>query len=95
MDDHPNATILRRLSDQMNAGMDAASIEAIMNEGLADDVEWHEIGRAEPTIGKAAMKERVAYVTSKAGVLGMARAMALDLAQHRVRVNAISPGRSR
>ena len=59
MDEHPNAAILRRLSDQMNAGMDAASIEAIMNEGLADDVEWHEIGRAEPTIGKAAMKERV------------------------------------
>ena len=29
--------------------------------------------------------------TSKAGVLGMTRAMALDLAEHRVRVNAISP----
>jgi NAD(P)-dependent dehydrogenase (short-subunit alcohol dehydrogenase family) len=40
----------------------------------------------------AAMKERVAYVTSKAGVLGMTRAIALDLAEHSVRVNAISPG---
>jgi NAD(P)-dependent dehydrogenase (short-subunit alcohol dehydrogenase family) len=39
----------------------------------------------------AAMKERVAYVTSKAGVLGMTRAMALDFAGQRVRVNAISP----
>src|SRR5437764_4415421 len=37
------------------------------------------------------MKERVAYCTSKAGLLGMTRAMAIDLAQHGVRVNAISP----
>jgi NAD(P)-dependent dehydrogenase (short-subunit alcohol dehydrogenase family) len=37
------------------------------------------------------MKERVAYCTSKAGLLGMTRAMAIDLAGHRVRVNAISP----
>jgi NAD(P)-dependent dehydrogenase (short-subunit alcohol dehydrogenase family) len=42
-------------------------------------------------VGIRPMKERVAYVTSKAGVIGMARAMALDLAEHRVRVNAISP----
>jgi NAD(P)-dependent dehydrogenase (short-subunit alcohol dehydrogenase family) len=42
-------------------------------------------------VGTVAMKERVAYCTSKAGVLGMTRAMALDLAEHRVRVNAISP----
>jgi NAD(P)-dependent dehydrogenase (short-subunit alcohol dehydrogenase family) len=37
------------------------------------------------------MKERVAYCASKAGVLGMARAMALDFAEYSVRVNAISP----
>ena len=42
-------------------------------------------------VATVAMKERVAYCTSKAGVLGMTRAMALDLAEHRVRVNAISP----
>lgn len=42
-------------------------------------------------VATVAMKERVAYVTSKAGVLGMTRAMALDFAQHNVRVNAISP----
>lgn len=60
MDEHPNVAILRRLSDQMNSSTNPGDIEAIMNEGLADDVEWHEIGRTEPTIGKAAMKERVA-----------------------------------
>jgi len=42
-------------------------------------------------VATTAMKERVAYCTSKAGVLGMTRAMALDFAEHRVRVNAVSP----
>jgi len=37
------------------------------------------------------MKERVAYCTSKAGILGMTRAVALDLTDKGVRVNAISP----
>ena len=34
----------------------------------------------------------VHYSASKAGVLGMTRAMALALAAHRIRVNAIAPG---
>jgi NAD(P)-dependent dehydrogenase (short-subunit alcohol dehydrogenase family) len=42
-------------------------------------------------VAVTAMKERVAYITSKAGLLGMMRSMALDLAEHQVRVNAISP----
>jgi len=32
------------------------------------------------------------YVTSKAGVVGMTRAMALELAPHNIRVNAVAPG---
>ncbi len=42
-------------------------------------------------VATAAMKDRVAYITSKHGVVGMARSMALDLADKGVRVNAISP----
>jgi NAD(P)-dependent dehydrogenase (short-subunit alcohol dehydrogenase family) len=34
----------------------------------------------------------VHYVASKGGVLSLTRAMALELAPHRIRVNAIAPG---
>lgn len=34
----------------------------------------------------------VHYVTAKAGVVGMTRALALELAPHQIRVNAIAPG---
>src|SRR5262249_39389205 len=34
----------------------------------------------------------VHYVASKGGVVAMTRAMALELAPHRIRVNAIAPG---
>ena len=42
--------------------------------------------------GVVGQHDRVAYCTSKSGVLGMVRAAALDFARKGVRVNAINPG---
>lgn len=50
MADHPNAALARSAMDGLNSG----DMER-MSELLADDVIWHEIGRAEPRRGKAEM----------------------------------------
>ena len=39
-----------------------------------------------------AIPDRIAYSASKSGVLGMMRAMALDLGKYHIRVNAVLPG---
>lgn len=41
--------------------------------------------------GIAGMRERLAYCAAKGGVIAMVRAMAVDLADKAIRVNAISP----
>jgi NAD(P)-dependent dehydrogenase (short-subunit alcohol dehydrogenase family) len=35
---------------------------------------------------------RAAYAASKAGIIGMTRVMAVDLAEHNIRVNTVAPG---
>ena len=39
-----------------------------------------------------AVPDRIAYCSSKAGALGMMRALALDLGKYNIRVNAVLPG---
>ena len=39
-----------------------------------------------------AIPDRIAYSTSKSGVLGMMRTLALDLGKYKIRVNAVLPG---
>jgi ketosteroid isomerase-like protein len=52
MSEHPNAALVRQMTDAMSRGdMQAAS------DALADDVEWHEIGRSEARHGKAGLRE--------------------------------------
>ncbi len=60
--EHPNVTLCRRLADAFNAGDTSA-----MSEGLADDIEWHEIGNPEPIRGKAALAERWQAMASGGG----------------------------
>jgi ketosteroid isomerase-like protein len=50
---HPNAQILHDAMDTMNTGDPQALMDL-----LADDVEWHEIGRSEPTRGKESVMQR-------------------------------------
>ena len=53
MNDHPNAALARKLAESFNSG----DVQGIADM-LADDIEWHEIGRAEPIIGKEALAAR-------------------------------------
>jgi len=43
------------------------------------------------TSGHRGRANAVAYCTAKGGILNMTRAMAMDLVQHRIRVNSVSP----
>ena len=54
MEDHPNAVLVRRSLEALNSG-DMESMVALLD----DDVEWYEIGRAEPIRGKAALAQRI------------------------------------
>ena len=53
MSDHPNAALVRKMTESFNSG----DVQG-MAEMVADDIEWHEIGRAEPIIGKEALAAR-------------------------------------
>ena len=50
MAEHPNATRAREMIEAMNKG-DMMALDSYID----DDVVWHEIGRAEPRRGKAAL----------------------------------------
>jgi ketosteroid isomerase-like protein len=55
MAEHPNAAVVRRLGEAFESG-DMATVAAIGDEVIADDVVWHEIGRAEPRRGKSQLR---------------------------------------
>jgi ketosteroid isomerase-like protein len=57
MAEHPNAVLARQMTDAFGRG-DMQALEGF----VADDVIWHEIGRAEPRRGKAALGEAAGAV---------------------------------
>jgi ketosteroid isomerase-like protein len=65
MEEHPNAVLVRRSLEALYTG-DIQSLVALLD----DDVEWYEIGRAEPTRGKAALAERFGSGLSDAQFTG-------------------------
>ena len=72
MSHHETAT-LKRTSDQtvellreVTAALNRGDMDVMAN-ALADDVEWYEIGRAEPIRGKAALLERWSGMSQAGG----------------------------
>lgn len=55
MAEHPSAVLVRAMGDAMSRG-DVATLEGF----IADDVVWHEIGRAQPARGKDALRAEMA-----------------------------------
>ena len=65
MADHPNAAALRQMLDGFNNG----DLEGL-SDRLDDNVVWHEIGRAEPIRGKAALAARMTGGASEYTITG-------------------------
>jgi len=55
MAEHLNAAVVRRLGQAFESG-DMAAMATAGEQLMADDVVWHEIGRAEPRRGKAELR---------------------------------------
>jgi len=53
---------------------------------------WGRIINVASMLAFVGLAHRASYCSSKGGMLGLTRAMALDLAQHAVTVNAVCPG---
>ena len=67
----------------------------ILSRALAGPMKqrgWGRIIHISSVFGAVSRAERNAYSASKAGLIGLTHSMALELAPHRVTVNAILPG---
>jgi NAD(P)-dependent dehydrogenase (short-subunit alcohol dehydrogenase family) len=53
---------------------------------------WGRIINVSSMMGLVALPERVTYSTSKTGIIGMTKSLALELAQYNITANAIAPG---
>jgi ketosteroid isomerase-like protein len=53
VNEHPNATAVRKMTESFNSG----DVQG-MGDMVADEIEWHEIGRKDPIMGKEALAAR-------------------------------------
>lgn len=65
--------------------------QAFARTVIADEAEGSIVNLAS-TAGLLGLPHRAAYVTSKHGVIGLTRQMAVELGEHGIRVNAVAPG---
>ena len=65
MAEHPNATLVRAMTDAMDRGDMQAAADA-----LSEDVEWHEIGRSEARHGKAELRAAMMGAASDYTITG-------------------------
>lgn len=80
MSEHPNVALVRRALQAMTeTDMSKADQEmAIVDAFMADDIVWHEIGRAEPRRGKAELQ---------AAMMGGSRDYTIEFEVHDVVAN--------
>src|SRR5690606_28206273 len=69
-------------------------VPLVLTQQLVSTMKEHGFGRIVNISSRAALgkEQRSAYSASKAGLIGMSRTWALELAPHGITVNAIGPG---
>jgi 2-deoxy-D-gluconate 3-dehydrogenase len=69
----------------------AQAVGRVMCGQPRGDDQWSTIVNIASDMGLVGYAERAAYCASKAGVVNLTRVLALEWAEHRIRVNAVAP----
>jgi 3-oxoacyl-[acyl-carrier protein] reductase len=93
---HVEVDLLDGLATEQAAAEIAAqhNVTLILLQAFLPSMKMHNFGRVMFNGSRAALgvPTRTAYAATKAGIIGMARTWALELAPHGITVNVVSPG---